>query len=82
LYRAGIYVTPGKIKGTKVQQRQSPWSKNPSLSHITDSSDEVFISEVASDLTLEELEVFREMYKEELNLGDDSEHEDELFETE
>jgi hypothetical protein len=75
-------VTPGKIKGTKVEQRQKPWSKNPSLSHITDTSDEVFISKVASDITLEELEVFSEMYKEELNVEDDSENEDVLFESE
>jgi hypothetical protein len=68
-------VTPGKIKGTTVEQRQQPWSKNPSLSHITDTSDETFISEVASDLTLEELEVFREMYTEELNKQDDNESE-------
>lgn len=75
-------MTPGKIKGTKVEQRQKPWSKNPSLSHITDTSDEVFISKVASDITLEELEVFSEMYKEELNVEDDSENEDVLFESE
>jgi hypothetical protein len=80
LYRAGIYVTPGKKKGTEVEQRQTPWSKNPSLSHITDTSDEVFISEVAPDLTLEELEVFREMYIEELNMEDNSE--DELYDSE
>jgi hypothetical protein len=75
-------VTPGKIKGTKVEQRQKPWSKNPSLSHITDTSDEVFLSKVASDITLEELEVFCEMYKEELNMEDNSENEDEFFESE
>ncbi|PNF42486.1 hypothetical protein B7P43_G08733 [Cryptotermes secundus] len=82
LQRAGIYVTPGKVKGTKVEQRQQPWSKNPSLSHITDTSDEMFISEVAPDLTLEELEVFREMYKEELDMEDNSENEDELYDGE
>jgi hypothetical protein len=82
LYRAGIYVTPGKNKGTKVEQRQKPWSKNPSLSNITDTSDEVFISEVAPDLTLEELEVFCEMYSEELNMEDNSENEDELYDSE
>lgn len=73
-------MTPGKKKGTEVEQRQTPWSKNPSLSHITDTSDEVFISEVAPDLTLEELEVFREMYIEELNMEDNSE--DELYDSE
>lgn len=82
LQRAGIYVTPGKNKGTKVEQRQKPWSKNPSLSHITDTSDEVFISEVAPDLTLEELEVFREMYSEELNMEANSENEDESYDSE
>jgi hypothetical protein len=75
-------VTPGKIKGTKVEQRQQPWSKNPCLSHITDTSDETFIFQVASDLTLEELEVFREMYSEELNKQDDSESEDNLSDSE
>lgn len=70
LQRAGIYVTPGKIKGTKLEQKQQPWSKNPHLSDITDTSEEVFISEVASGLTLEEFEVFREMYSEELNKVD------------
>jgi hypothetical protein len=75
-------VTPGKIKGTKVEQRQQPWSKNPHLSHITDTSDEAFISEVAPDLTLEELEVFREMYNEELNEQDDIDGEDNLSDSE
>lgn len=65
-----------------MEERQKPWSKNPKLSHITDTSDEVFISKVASDLTLEEFEVFREMYSEELNMDDNSENEDELYESE
>lgn len=75
-------MTPRKNKGTKVEQRQKPWSKNPTLSHITDTSDAVFISEVASDLTLEELEVFCEMYREELNMEDNSENDDELYDSE
>jgi len=82
LFRAGIYVTPGKIKQTKAEQRQQPWSKNPRLGHITDTSDKEFISKVASDLTLEELEVFREMYSEELDKEDDSENEDGLSDSE
>jgi hypothetical protein len=42
----------------------------------------VFISKVAPDLTLEELEVFCEMYREELNMEDNSENEDELYDSE
>lgn len=82
LFRAGVYVTPGRIKGTKLEQKQQPWSKNPRLSDITDTSEEAFITEVASDLTLEEFEVFREMYNEELNKEDESETEDSLSDNE
>ena len=75
-------MTPGRIKGTKLEQKQQPWSKNPRLSDITDTSEEVFISEVAPSLTLEELEVFREMYSEELNKEDESDTEDSLSDNE
>lgn len=75
-------MTPGKIKGTKLEQKQQPWSKNPRLGDITDTSEEVFISEVASHLTLEEFEVFRELYGEELNREDDSETVDSLSDNE
>ncbi|PSN40563.1 hypothetical protein C0J52_10408 [Blattella germanica] len=76
LERAGIYIRPKKVKGTKRQQEQQPWSKNPPLNKITDTSDEVFISKVAIGLTLEELEVFKEMYKEELDEISDSDSDD------
>jgi hypothetical protein len=82
LFRAGIYVQPGKIKGTKLEQKQQPWSKNPRLSDITDTSEETFISKIACGLTLEEFEVFREMYSEELNKEVDSETEDSLSDNE
>jgi len=82
LFRSGIYVTPGRIKGTKLEQKQQPWCKNPRLSDITDTSEEAFITEVASDLTLEEFEVFCEMYSEELNKEDESETEDSLSDNE
>ncbi|KAJ4446091.1 hypothetical protein ANN_12783 [Periplaneta americana] len=67
LQRAGIYITPGRIKKTRKEQAQQPWSNNPRLSQITDTSDVKFISEVANSLTVEELEVFREMYSEQLD---------------
>ena len=77
--RAGIYIQPKKVKGTKLQQQQQPWSKNPRLAQITDTNDKVFISTIAIGLSVEELEVFREIYKEEMDEESGSDSEDDWF---
>ncbi|KAJ9586047.1 hypothetical protein L9F63_020307 [Diploptera punctata] len=77
LERAGIYIRPPRtVKGTKLQQAQQPWSKNPFLFKITDTTSENFISKVAPELSVEELDVFREMYKEEINEDSGSDSDD------
>lgn len=79
LKRLGLYVP-------KKRNETSEMSKNPKLSHITDTSDRRFATKVCF-VTLEEFETFQELYQEELDdeLSDDfssgdedSDNEDEL----